>query len=135
MTGAGVTLTLYGARLDSRTAVLETAVAVDLLVGTDSGVTLTLHVPASARDELGYPARIIRQALPTPGYTRHTIGDREAARDTRRARRRSRPVGTFTGYRDEPCDCMSPFLVRPTQHAGVRICATCRGRLDGTSGA
>lgn len=59
----------------------------ELLVGE-----LVLRVPLGARDRLGDPAILVRTYAPTAGYTRHTLGDREAARDVRRRRRpRSTP--------------------------------------------
>lgn len=43
-----------------------------------------VSVPASARNVLGFVSPIVREALPTRGYTRCALGEHEAARDWRR---------------------------------------------------
>lgn len=49
-----------------------------------------LLIPLAARDRYGSPAKLTRLFHPVPGYTRHTLGDRELERDVRRARRGQR---------------------------------------------
>lgn len=43
-----------------------------------------LSVPAGARNALGFVSPIVREGLPTRGYTRCALGEHEAARDWRR---------------------------------------------------
>lgn len=57
-------------------------VPVDLLVQI-SGDRRLFYNP---RDRHGYASRVHRALHPTPGFTRHTLGAREAARDWRRYR-------------------------------------------------
>lgn len=69
-----------------------------------------LRVPLGARDRYGTPAELVRRAAPTPGYTRHTLGDHEAARDTRRIRCRPPVI-----YRCDP-----PAICAASTAAGGR---------------
>lgn len=66
------------AMLEDRVIVVER----DPTIGLDCR---TIYVPAY--DGIGDPHPLARWARPAPGYTRHTLGAREAARMRRRARR------------------------------------------------
>lgn len=46
-----------------------------------------LFINPGARDRFGAPAWLLRAVDPRPGYTRHSLGERELARDVRRQRR------------------------------------------------